>query len=82
MSQAEFQINFKYWSEDGSPISRKVEEALCATGVEATRELIQHGYTSGTLEEELEVDVGDEQEVRMETVFYRGSWELKKNRLG
>ena len=78
MAQSEFQINFKYWSEDGSPISRKTEEALCAAGVEATHELIQHGYTSGTLGEELEVDVGDEQEVRMETVLYRGSWELKK----
>jgi len=67
MSQVTHQITFKWWNE--SEIKEPTTSLLREDAIESIFEMLQHGYTSGTLETSHLVE-GEE-------ISYRGSWEMK-----
>ena len=69
MSQITHQITFKWWHES-KEIKAPTDSLLREDAIESIFEMIQHGYTSGTLDTS-HLEDGEE-------VSYHGSWDLKQ----
>lgn len=69
MSQITHQITFKWWHES-KEIKAPTDSLLREDAIESIFEMIQHGYTSGTLDTS-HLEDGEE-------IFYHGSWDLKQ----